>query len=103
MHFKPHVLEDPCFCFGKALYEGKLTADYMGTDLTDMGRGRFDLAGGLLRCGPLESVVTDTPALTALVGALLADGWIHRGLPRLRPGSLRVSRSGTSCLAASKL
>jgi hypothetical protein len=79
MRFKPHVLEDPCFCFGKALYEGKLTADYMGTDLTDMGRGRYDLAGGLLRGGPLESVVTDTPALTALVGALLADGWIPGG------------------------
>ena len=64
---------------GKALYEGKLTAGFAGTDITDMGRGRYDLAGGMLQGGPLESVVTETPALIAVVDAFLGDGWVPGG------------------------
>ena len=59
MRFKPHVLEDPCFCFGKALYEGKLTADYMGTDLTDI-LGKDTATDGAQAPGAVAQVGTDT-------------------------------------------
>jgi hypothetical protein len=43
-----------------------------------MGRGRYDLSGGLLKGGALEAAVHE-PALTAVAGAALHYGWDSRG------------------------
>ena len=70
MRYKPSYVEAPSFAFGKALYEGHQPTEYRGTEVINMGRGRYDLFGGLLRGGSLESA-TKAPVLTAIADVAL--------------------------------
>ena len=70
MRYKPSYVEAPSFAVGKALYEGHQSTEYRGTEVINMGRGRYDLFGGLLRGGSLESA-TKAPVLTAIADVAL--------------------------------
>jgi hypothetical protein len=74
IRYRPEfVAKQTSFAVGKALYEGRRSASHEGTEVIDMGRGRFDLYGGLLRGGALESA-PGALFLTAIADAVLGPG-----------------------------
>lgn len=100
MRFKKPFLASKSFATGKVLYEGKRVADVGdGTEIIDMGRGRYDVYGRLL--DPVRDVVREPPPLLAAIAeVLLQYGFSALGtlgaLPTLLPerGSQDGDRGG---------
>eukprot|EP01050_Picozoa_sp_SAG11_P002084 SAG11_NODE_101_length_16738_cov_8.254703_9_plen_187_part_00 len=89
MRFKRQFLSSKSFATGKVLYEGKqMAAVGDGTEIIDMGRGRYDVYGRLL--DRVRGAVRDPPPLLAAIAeVLLQYGFSARGtlgaLPTLIP------------------
>ena len=78
MRFKQRFLTAKSFATGKVLYEGKRVAQVGdGTEVIDMGRGRYDVYGTLL--DPMREVVRDPPPLLAAI----AEAFLEYGFSAL--------------------
>ena len=84
MHYQPFFVGAPSFAVGKALYEGKRSAGYRGTEVIDLGRGgRHDFYGGVVAEQPALASAWRAPQLTALAEGCLKHSWQPVG-----PGTL---------------
>eukprot|EP01045_Picozoa_sp_COSAG04_P000714 COSAG04_NODE_19_length_39217_cov_21.535968_14_plen_197_part_00 len=84
MHYQPFFVGAPSFAVGKALYEGKRSAGYRGTEVIDLGRGgRHDFYGGVVAEQPALASAWRAPQLTALADGVLKHSWQPVG-----PGTL---------------
>ena len=84
MHYQPFFVGAPSFAVGKALYEGKRSAGYRGTEVIDLGRGgRHDFYGGVVAEQPALASAWRAPQLTALAQGALKHSWQPVG-----PGTL---------------
>ena len=63
MHYQKMLVEADAFCTGRALYEGKVSAGYKGTEIIDLTKGRFDFYGGVLKDHPPLATAWEAPAL----------------------------------------
>jgi hypothetical protein len=72
MRFKQRFLAAKSFATGKILYEGKRVAEVGdGTEVIDMGRGRYDVYGKLL--DPMREIVRSPPLLLATIAETLLE------------------------------
>lgn len=75
MHYQPQLVQSPSFCTVRALYEGKSSAGYEGTEIIDLTRGRYDFCGGIVKEQPVLATAWMAPMLTAIARAELKVGW----------------------------